>query len=221
MHATIIGPSHPASCTTHPSLQNGLGSRTAVEPVGCMVACDTAPGCDSFAYNPAQQKCFLKTGASRRTCGAAETVRATEAWRQACGWPNALNAATQMQPCSAAVPVYLPAWRTHCLLCPTQPVPPTRRRCRRCASARAARPTRAAPGRHTSKRLLPMRPCRWWMAAPRRPQCSWWRPLRSRSLGRLPPMRKAGVPPAAPAADFFHALQFSSPCTIPLHHCIS
>lgn len=39
-----------------------------------MVACDSAPGCDSFAYNPAQQKCFLKSGASRRTCGAAETV---------------------------------------------------------------------------------------------------------------------------------------------------
>ena len=54
--------------------QDGLGSRTAVEPVSCMLACEAAPGCDSFAYNPAQKKCFLKAGASRRTCAAPETV---------------------------------------------------------------------------------------------------------------------------------------------------
>jgi hypothetical protein len=39
-----------------------------------MLACDAAPGCDSFSYNPAQLKCFLKSGAARRTCRAAETV---------------------------------------------------------------------------------------------------------------------------------------------------
>lgn len=39
-----------------------------------MLACNAAPGCDSFAYNPAQKKCFLKAGAARRTCQAAETV---------------------------------------------------------------------------------------------------------------------------------------------------
>lgn len=57
-----------------PPLQDGRGSRTAVEPVSCMLACNAAPGCDSFAYNQAQQKCFLKSGAQRETCQAAETV---------------------------------------------------------------------------------------------------------------------------------------------------
>lgn len=50
-----------------------------------MVACDAAPGCDSFAYNRAQQKCFLKSGATRRTCGAAETVREGSGWREGDG----------------------------------------------------------------------------------------------------------------------------------------
>lgn len=56
------------------AMQDGLGSRTAVEPVSCMLACEAAPGCDSFAYNPAQKKCFLKAGATRRSCAAPETV---------------------------------------------------------------------------------------------------------------------------------------------------
>lgn len=45
-----------------------------MEPLSCMLACDAAPGCDSFSYNPAQQKCFLKAGGERRTCKAADTM---------------------------------------------------------------------------------------------------------------------------------------------------
>ncbi len=214
MHATKLGPHTRPLAPPTPSLQNGLGSRTAVEPVGCMVACDAAPGCDSFAYNPAQQRCFLKTGASRRTCGAAETVRAADSICMAagmwlakwavCGGPNA-----DLFCRSACLSSEDWASWAHLLpFCLTKPFPPPRRRCRRCASARAARPTRAAPGRRTSEKQPPMRPCRWLTAAPRRPQCSWWRPLPSRSLGRLPPMRKAGVPPEAPAADSFMRSRF-------------
>lgn len=35
-----------------------------------MLACDAAPGCDSFSYNAVQRACFLKRGASRATCRA-------------------------------------------------------------------------------------------------------------------------------------------------------
>lgn len=65
-------PTQPAACRRR--VQGGLGSRAAVEPVTCMLACNAAPGCDSFAFNPAQRKCFLKAGPSRSTCEAAETV---------------------------------------------------------------------------------------------------------------------------------------------------
>jgi len=39
-----------------------------------MLACEVAPGCDSFAYNPVQEKCFLKSGAIRQTCRAVPTM---------------------------------------------------------------------------------------------------------------------------------------------------
>lgn len=55
-------------------VQDGYGSRSAVEPISCMLACNAAPGCDSFSYNAAQKRCFLKSGASRQTCGSAPTV---------------------------------------------------------------------------------------------------------------------------------------------------
>ncbi|KAI3438631.1 hypothetical protein D9Q98_001053 [Chlorella vulgaris] len=54
--------------------QGGFGSRTDVEPVSCMLACNAAPGCDSFAYNPTASKCFLKAGGGRETCLSAPTV---------------------------------------------------------------------------------------------------------------------------------------------------
>lgn len=54
--------------------KDGYGSRSAVEPISCMLACNAAPGCDSFSYNAAQKRCFLKSGASRQTCGSAPTV---------------------------------------------------------------------------------------------------------------------------------------------------
>lgn len=46
------------------------GSRAPVSPQGCMQACELAPGCDSFSYNPEQRKCFLKhaAGASQDVC---------------------------------------------------------------------------------------------------------------------------------------------------------
>ena len=39
-----------------------------------MLACNAATDCDSFSYNPSQKACFLQSGASRQTCGAAPTV---------------------------------------------------------------------------------------------------------------------------------------------------
>ena len=33
-----------------------------------MLACNAAPGCDSFAYNAEQERCFLKTGAGASVC---------------------------------------------------------------------------------------------------------------------------------------------------------
>ncbi|KAL4859907.1 Mannan endo-1 [Chlorella vulgaris] len=54
--------------------QGGFGSRTDVEPVSCMLACNAAPGCNSFAYNPTASKCFLKAGGGRETCRSAPTV---------------------------------------------------------------------------------------------------------------------------------------------------
>jgi hypothetical protein len=39
-----------------------------------MLACNAAPGCDSFAYNPTASKCFLKAGGGRETCRSAPTV---------------------------------------------------------------------------------------------------------------------------------------------------
>jgi hypothetical protein len=39
-----------------------------------MIACNSAPGCDSFSYNPTMKRCFLKAGGSQQTCGSAPTV---------------------------------------------------------------------------------------------------------------------------------------------------
>lgn len=39
------------------------GSQVPVTSKDCMTACEIADSCDSFAYNPVQRKCFLKTGA--------------------------------------------------------------------------------------------------------------------------------------------------------------
>ncbi|RMZ57555.1 hypothetical protein APUTEX25_001755 [Auxenochlorella protothecoides] len=44
------------------------GSSISVQPVDCMAACNEAPGCTAFSYNPSLQKCFLKTGSSYNTC---------------------------------------------------------------------------------------------------------------------------------------------------------
>jgi mannan endo-1,4-beta-mannosidase len=41
-----------------------LGSRAAVDPLRCVLACEMAAGCDSFSFNSLQKKCFLKAGAS-------------------------------------------------------------------------------------------------------------------------------------------------------------
>lgn len=54
--------------------KGGVGSRVPVGPEQCMIACSTAPGCDSFSYNPTQRRCFLKSGALPEMCETAETV---------------------------------------------------------------------------------------------------------------------------------------------------
>lgn len=48
--------------------KHGFGSRVPVTPLQCMIACSMTPECDSFAYNPEQERCFLKTGASLDVC---------------------------------------------------------------------------------------------------------------------------------------------------------
>lgn len=35
-------------------LQGQFGSRLQVDPLACMLACDEAPSCTSFSYNPTQ-----------------------------------------------------------------------------------------------------------------------------------------------------------------------
>jgi mannan endo-1,4-beta-mannosidase len=54
--------------------KGGVGSRVHVTPEQCMIACSTAPGCDSFSYNPSQRRCFLKSGAMPEICETADTV---------------------------------------------------------------------------------------------------------------------------------------------------
>lgn len=54
--------------------QGQFGSRLQVDPLACMLACDEAPSCTSFSYNPTQKKCFLKAGGARQTCQAAPTT---------------------------------------------------------------------------------------------------------------------------------------------------
>jgi mannan endo-1,4-beta-mannosidase len=54
--------------------KGGIGSRVSVTPEQCMIACSTAPGCDSFSYNPSQRRCFLKSGAMPEICETADTV---------------------------------------------------------------------------------------------------------------------------------------------------
>ncbi|KAL4519468.1 hypothetical protein Ndes2526A_g01925 [Nannochloris sp. 'desiccata'] len=54
--------------------KGGVGSRVPVGPEQCMIACSTAPGCDSFSYNPNQKRCFLKSGAIPEICETADTV---------------------------------------------------------------------------------------------------------------------------------------------------
>lgn len=54
--------------------KGGLGSRVPVEPEQCMLACSVAPGCDSFAYNGEQKRCFLKSGVSSDTCQASRHI---------------------------------------------------------------------------------------------------------------------------------------------------
>lgn len=39
-----------------------------MDPLQCMIACSMAPGCDSFAFNTNQRRCFLKSGASPKLC---------------------------------------------------------------------------------------------------------------------------------------------------------
>ena len=52
------------------ALENKFGSRVAVTPQQCMLACSMVAQskCDSFSYNPEQKKCFLKYGASPEVC---------------------------------------------------------------------------------------------------------------------------------------------------------
>jgi len=55
-------------------LKGGVGSKIPVGPEQCIIACSTAPGCDSFSYNPTQRRCFLKSGAMPEICETADTV---------------------------------------------------------------------------------------------------------------------------------------------------
>ena len=44
------------------------GSSVSVTDLGCMAACDMAPGCTAFSYNPVMHQCFLKAKPSTKTC---------------------------------------------------------------------------------------------------------------------------------------------------------
>ncbi len=53
-------------------MQGGYGARIDVTPVDCMMACSISLGCDSFAYNAEQKRCFLKSGAQLAICPVGE-----------------------------------------------------------------------------------------------------------------------------------------------------
>lgn len=54
--------------TGYSDTRNGFGSRLPVTWQECAGACEMSGQCDSFAYNPYQQMCFLKKDGSTNTC---------------------------------------------------------------------------------------------------------------------------------------------------------
>lgn len=55
-------------------LRGKFGSRKDITLQDCKIACDTAEGCDSFAYNPTLKQCFLKKCPTKKVCQAEETI---------------------------------------------------------------------------------------------------------------------------------------------------
>eukprot|EP00210_Caulerpa_lentillifera_P001222 g1178.t1 len=55
-------------------LRGKYGSRKDITLQDCQIACDTAKGCDSFAYNPTLKQCFLKSCPSNKVCQGEETI---------------------------------------------------------------------------------------------------------------------------------------------------
>lgn len=72
---------------------NVYGSRWPVTALECMLACDAAPGCDSFTYNELMQGCFLKSSPSSQLCSRPETLCvATRGQTYSCGiWQTYFN----------------------------------------------------------------------------------------------------------------------------------